>query len=505
MKRISIMMILAVVFSANIFSQDYELRQAKRLIENGEYKDAALQLRPLAESGNAEAQYLAASLFFEGKGVMQSDEQGVNYATMAAGQGNTDAMKLLCLHYREKEDSVNLYNYSSKYCTSYPELLKSEVGFLLALCYVYGYGTEKNEMKGYDILEKNEFGKNYLTTNGAEDYWNYYMVHENCSTLEECVDSLIQKTEYIKKALSLVDYIIATKFETTEIALNEYLRQATEEKNPYAMACVAYLTSKTDSENRFSQIKSWAKKAADANSEFGKYFWEQHAKFYRIVGERYTEGTIFWVDYTGRNALIAKAPQKATYANSRDIAEGCKDAGLVWRCPSKEECYELIRQTNYSPIGEWWFYKYGCINAKSQYHLSFLKHNLYSYKGCVSIIADVTPGNVRFPRKGQNSSNNVYIDRIIVENGLTHVFVMYENRTGNSVPVYSFDPNTYLKSGKYTHKLLKQSYSTESSILYPDSHVQIQLTFAGIPPNWDILDVIESKHDGCFFRGVTDL
>ena len=64
-------------------------------MEQGDYLNAAKELRPLADGGNAEAQLLAAKLFFEGKGVIQSDAQGVNYATMAADQGNVEGIELL--------------------------------------------------------------------------------------------------------------------------------------------------------------------------------------------------------------------------------------------------------------------------------------------------------------------------------------------------------------------------------------------------------------------------
>ncbi|MBQ9640161.1 MAG: sel1 repeat family protein [Bacteroidaceae bacterium] len=57
----------------------------------GNYTEAAKCLRPLADGGNAEAQTLAAQLFFEGKGVTKNEAQGVKYATQAAKQGHEDS------------------------------------------------------------------------------------------------------------------------------------------------------------------------------------------------------------------------------------------------------------------------------------------------------------------------------------------------------------------------------------------------------------------------------
>lgn len=62
---------------------------AKQYYNQGRYLDAAKQLRPLADGGNADAQLMAAELFFEGKGVAKSDAQGVKYATMAVNKGKS--------------------------------------------------------------------------------------------------------------------------------------------------------------------------------------------------------------------------------------------------------------------------------------------------------------------------------------------------------------------------------------------------------------------------------
>ena len=43
------------------------LNRVKTLLEQGQYREAAVMLRPLADGGNAEAQFIAAQLFFEVK------------------------------------------------------------------------------------------------------------------------------------------------------------------------------------------------------------------------------------------------------------------------------------------------------------------------------------------------------------------------------------------------------------------------------------------------------
>lgn len=130
---------------------------AKSLIEQERYLEAAKQLRPLADGGNAEAQYLAATLFFDGKGVSKSKTQGIKYATMAANQGNDGAMRLLMIHYRETENNVKFYETCKKYTSKHPYLMTSALGYGLGVCYMEGRGVAKDEERGWEILTKNEF------------------------------------------------------------------------------------------------------------------------------------------------------------------------------------------------------------------------------------------------------------------------------------------------------------------------------------------------------------
>ena len=63
------LLFLLVVFLMTNHVNAQSLSYVKSLMEQGMYLDAAKRLRPLADGGNAEAQVMAAQLFFEGKGV----------------------------------------------------------------------------------------------------------------------------------------------------------------------------------------------------------------------------------------------------------------------------------------------------------------------------------------------------------------------------------------------------------------------------------------------------
>lgn len=176
---------------------------AKSLIEQGRYLDAAKQLRPLADGGNAEAQYLAATLFFDGKGVSKSETQGIKYATMAANQGNDGAMRLLMIHYRETENDVKFYETCKEYTSKHPYLMTSALGYGLGVCYIEGRGVAKDEERGWEILTKNEFIQE------AQKYyskqWEAYK--ERHPELYKVHDVAEQMPSFPGGASKLIDYL----------------------------------------------------------------------------------------------------------------------------------------------------------------------------------------------------------------------------------------------------------------------------------------------------------
>lgn len=150
------MVIVSMLLLVTISTQAQSVNYAKSLINQGRYVEAAKQLRPLADGGNAEAQYLAAKLFFEGRGVNKNIAQGEKYATLSAKQGNENAIALLSTRYFINDNFQKLFAFISGIVNNHPYLEEELPGSILALCYTNGYGTEKDFNKGRQILMKNE-------------------------------------------------------------------------------------------------------------------------------------------------------------------------------------------------------------------------------------------------------------------------------------------------------------------------------------------------------------
>ena len=69
--------------------------EAISLLDAGQYEEAARQLEPLAEQGDANAQHRLAILYFYGHGVPEDENRALELARRSAEAGNVDAMFLV--------------------------------------------------------------------------------------------------------------------------------------------------------------------------------------------------------------------------------------------------------------------------------------------------------------------------------------------------------------------------------------------------------------------------
>jgi len=88
------------------------LEDGKSALEHGDYQTAFQLLQPLAEHGNAEAQYLTGMMYRDGRGIKQDYAAGNKWVRAAADQGNKMAQLSIGSGYAydgEKNDYVQAY------------------------------------------------------------------------------------------------------------------------------------------------------------------------------------------------------------------------------------------------------------------------------------------------------------------------------------------------------------------------------------------------------------
>ncbi len=167
-------LILTLFFCVSVhYVQAQSLRYAKYLLEQERYLDAAKELRPLADGGNAEAQYIASRLFLNGRGVKKNMNQALKYAKMSADQGNENGVLMLNSIYeyflKQPEKAFQTLDH---YLKLYPNLISEQAGVDYALCFFVGKGVEKNEDKAWEIMMKNKRFEQFKKDNSVS--WEEY-------------------------------------------------------------------------------------------------------------------------------------------------------------------------------------------------------------------------------------------------------------------------------------------------------------------------------------------
>jgi len=242
-------------------SHAQSMYMAKQYYEDGNYLEAAKQLRPLADGGNAEAQLMAAKLFFEGKGVNKNDAQGVKYAKMAADQGNEEAIKVLAEHFW-KANPEKSFEILKQYTDRHPYLKQKQVGMMLAECYFRPHGTMQDEELGWEIAKSNEKWENYLMNDKVAGlYFDYRMRCAGKTSLEDYADFM-----YLQRQTEDFNAVCEYIKRLHPDMISHYTLRANQ-GNSFAQAMYA---DNLYNRNKLPEARHWIKLALTAGSAYAK-------------------------------------------------------------------------------------------------------------------------------------------------------------------------------------------------------------------------------------------
>lgn len=252
---------MLMLWSICVMAHAQSMYLAKHYYENKRYLEAAKQLRPLADGGDAEAQYMAAELFYYGLGVQKNEAQSNKYLTLAADQGYDKAMDLLVTRLAKKGDK-RAYSFAKKYIERHPYLEKGTVGRIMGGCLVEGEcGAPKDEDAGWKILEKNnEFNEWLKDFNKASQYWEYKAEKAGKKSIDELAEYYHQ-LGFIDK-FNKVDSCLQWLYDT-----NDKLTARADSGSVWAMNQLAIQYNKKGDK---ASALSWAKKASNAGSARGR-------------------------------------------------------------------------------------------------------------------------------------------------------------------------------------------------------------------------------------------
>lgn len=122
--------------------------------DNGDYETANRNFMPLAQQGDARAQYQISFMYFKGRGVPQDYNLAVVWARKAAMQGLSDAQSLLGFFYLKGEGVTQDYKEAAIWYRKAAEQGDSVAQTNLGLLYGFGYGVPKNNTEAIVWLRK---------------------------------------------------------------------------------------------------------------------------------------------------------------------------------------------------------------------------------------------------------------------------------------------------------------------------------------------------------------
>ena len=129
--------------------------------KNGDYATALKEWTPLAEQGNAYAQFNLGSMYEYGDGVPQDYSTAVKWYTLSAEQGNANAQINLGMMYENGKGVPQDYKTAVKWHTLAAEQGDALAQFNLGLMYAFGRG----------VLQDNVYAHmwfNIAASNGVE-------------------------------------------------------------------------------------------------------------------------------------------------------------------------------------------------------------------------------------------------------------------------------------------------------------------------------------------------
>jgi TPR repeat protein len=151
MRLLTILLILCVWAAAvPAFAGPFE--DAAAAYNKGDYTTAVRLLRPVAEKGDADAQYQLGRMYGSGEGVSQDAAAAMSWYRKAAEQGSADAQRLLGTTYevgmgvpQDYETAVSWYRRAAEQGDSFSQ-------YILGLKYGLGQGVPRDVVQAHKWL-----------------------------------------------------------------------------------------------------------------------------------------------------------------------------------------------------------------------------------------------------------------------------------------------------------------------------------------------------------------
>jgi len=141
----SLIVLSALLALSGVTFAEAGIEEGLAAYQRKDYAKAMEILKPLAENGNAEAQYILAEMYAGGQGVAKDEQEAVKLVLKSAGNGNVKAQDTLAFwamrEFREKGQGVENKAEKIKWITGFAERGDPEAMNMLGMLYSSGNGV----------------------------------------------------------------------------------------------------------------------------------------------------------------------------------------------------------------------------------------------------------------------------------------------------------------------------------------------------------------------------
>ena len=126
------------------------LREAQAALDKADYDPAVRVLKPLVDSGNAEALYVMGRLILEGKGVKKNNTRAAEFFRLAAEKGDVSAMNSWATSLVTGDGVPRNYHEAARWFRKAADQGLAMAQYNLGYLYAYGKGVPKDEAAAID-------------------------------------------------------------------------------------------------------------------------------------------------------------------------------------------------------------------------------------------------------------------------------------------------------------------------------------------------------------------
>ena len=144
-------LLAAFLFRSVAFNASAGFNEGLTAEKQGDLKTEFSEWKPLAEQGNAFAQYYLGMMYEYGQGVEQDYGQALAWYWKAADQGNADAQSKLGLMYSKGRGVAQDYGQALAWHRKAAEQGNADAQYNLGVKYQFGRGVPQNDVVAYAL------------------------------------------------------------------------------------------------------------------------------------------------------------------------------------------------------------------------------------------------------------------------------------------------------------------------------------------------------------------